>query len=328
MFPSISKSNSPNAASVAYVRPTFDLLSIESPAKTVSRQDQLASLQIKEPSKKYDINIEVSGPTGAAGTTYNIYDKRKCGTFYYSNGIVSISSLRHFKDEQDCMISFDKMFELIEEKGKELAIKDRLSAITFKITDASSYDIKIMDADRNPTKYTNFKLQILKLFEDEYRDVPSLYEKYGFTSIYITSPYYKILIEILREYVAQFKIKYSECDLYNLSNKLQKLTKKNMLAFCVSTNNEISDNFDKLNECYTKFISEFKSFFHKINKADYIKKIPNKISDPNDIIFRFLNTKIQIDLISIMEIFASLTKTEKLSEQREGGDYFYYYHCY
>ena len=327
MFPSIFKFNSPNAASVANVRPTFDLLSIESPAKTVSRQDQLASLQIKEPSKKYDINIEVSGPTGAAGTTYNIYDKRKCGTFYYSNGIVSISTLRFALNEQDCMISFDKMFELIEEKGKELAIKDRSSTITFKITDASSYDIRIMDADRNTIKYTNFKLQILKLFEDKYNTVPSLYEKYGFTSKHIESPYYKILIDILREYVAQFKIKYSECDLYNLSNELQKLTKKNMLAFCVSTNNKISDNFDKLNECYTKFISEFKSFFHKINKADYIKKIPKK-SDPNDIIFGFLNTKIPIDLISIMEIFASLTKTEKLSEQREGGDYFYYYHCY
>ena len=124
MFPLISKFNSPSddrtfsAASAANVRST-----IESPAKTVSRQVQLAPLQIKNPLNKYDTNIEVSGPIGAAGRIYYIYDKRKCGTFSYLSGIVSISTLRHNPDEQDCMISFDKMFELIEKKGKELAKK-------------------------------------------------------------------------------------------------------------------------------------------------------------------------------------------------------------
>ena len=186
-----------------------------------------------------------------------------------------------------------------------------------------------MNENRVPINELELELQILKLFEDEYRDVPSLYEKYGFTSIFISSPYYKILIGILREYVAQFKIKHSKCDLYNLSNKLQKLTKKNKLAFCVSTNKIISDNIDKLKECYTAFIDGFKLFFQQTNKANYINEIAKNIGAQDDFILFVLNRMDQMNLKQIMDrVFGKLTKTEKLSEQREGGDYFYYYHCY
>ena len=255
--------------------------SLEKPQDT-EISEYLRHLKTIDLNKQSKIKYNKSNTYVEKDKFYNVYEKNKCGTYLVNsedgNNYIKILSLKYNEDEKQCMMPFNELMGIVFINIDIFCHENGLDDIKVKITDASSHTIK---TSKHPYQY-EFRTIILKL-TDNYSKIPSIYEKYGFVSEFNSLDEYQFLMSLVKSYCDEFKTQHGH-NLYNISDGLQNLTKRNMRSYCEKTQALIDSKFEEFYQKYMIFIGVMYQkimldLYNKIIEIGLSKKILYQVAD-------------------------------------------------